>query len=224
MAVANQHAGLPSGSSATRTRATGFASVGKKQGAGHSAIRSGTLPPQSSIFKPAAILNSLPKSSNLQNSGSRYGVPNAPTRVTGFGTGERAKQQDAGHSVKSSIPKTPRSLPPPACESRSRLLQAGVITKETAQVKSPKSCLKKANATCSKKKVRVGPTRVREFVSQPGDRFPGPAELFEGEVNWVEWRRQIAINDEEYLYCRAYADAINEQLRQEENERREYRR
>ena len=93
---------------------------------------------------------------------------------------------------------------------------------EAAQVKSHKSCLKRANATCSKKNVRFGSARVREFVSQPGDRFPGPAELFEGEVNWVEWRRQIATNDEEYLYCRAYADAINEQLRQEESERREY--
>ena len=224
MAVANQHAGIPSGSSATRTRATGFASVGKKQGAGHSAIRSGILPPQSSISKSAAILNSLPKSSNLKNSGSPYGVPNAPTRVTGFGTGKRAKQQDAGHSVKSSIPKTSCSLPPTACVSRSRLLQAGAITMEAAQVKSLKSCLKRANATCSKKKVRFGAARIREFVSQLGDRFPGPTELFEGEVNWVEWRRQIAINDEEYLYCRAYADAINEQLRREENERREYRR
>jgi hypothetical protein len=247
MAV-KQNASTSSGSFASRPRATGFASVEKKRGAGHSVKSSGALPSQSSISRPAVISRTLPKSSNLQNSGSPYGVPNALNRVTGFGTGTRAKQQNAGHSVKStlakstvpqstlskstlpksSLPKsslapTPSSLSSTVCGSQSRnLLQAGAVTMEAVQVKSLKSCVKRANASCSKKSVHFGTAQVREFVSQPGDRFPGPAVLFEGEVNWKEWKQQIAKNDEEYLYCQAYAHAINAQLREEETARREY--
>ncbi|GHJ84483.1 hypothetical protein NliqN6_0885 [Naganishia liquefaciens] len=231
MAV-KQNASAPSGSFASRPRATGFAGVEKKQGAGHSVKRSGTLPPQSCISKAAVISRTLPKSSDLQNSGSPYGVPNARNRVTGFGTGARAKQQDAGHSVKptlvnSTLPKptlaqTRSSLSSTVCGSQSRNLpQAGAVTVEAAKVKSLKSCVKRANASCSMKSVRFGAAQVREFISQPGDRFPGPAVLFEGEVNWKEWKRQIAKNDEEYVYCQAYAHAINAQLREEETERRD---
>ena len=228
-AVVSQVAGASSGSSASQPRTAGFVKDRKKQGADHSASSSGNLLAHSSISKPTAIPSSLPKSSNLQKSGSPYGVSSARARETGFGTGAKAKHQHAGHSCRPFIPKstlykTPSSLASTVCGPRSRkLLQAGAVTREPVQVTSLKSCVKRAdNAACSKKRVHFGAAQVREFVSQPGDRFPGPAVLFEGEVNWKAWKEQIAKNDEEYIFCRAYADAVNEQLRQEENERREH--
>jgi hypothetical protein len=212
--VVSHIAGIPSGITAPAPRTTGIAGVGKRRVVGHNGTATpyflGLLPPAPSKTpsKYAASSSALPESSTLQNSGSPQGVPKALNRITGFGNGQRAAQ-DAGHSVdhfrgtlnpsapfsRSTISSQPFSFPR-ASRISNKCLQDGAA-KKAELVKYEKSRIKKADSALPKKnrKVTFGKDRVKRFDVEPGDKFPGPAQLLEGEANWRVLKKQIHKNE-----------------------------